>query len=76
MEMETHLVCPTAHTLLDLQGGSLEGDLKIGESATYIAFYAIEQGAADSGKIINTVMATADNIDGSITVSDVSDDGD
>ena len=56
--------------------GSLEGDLKIGESATYIAFYAIEQGAADSGKIINTVMATADNIDGSITVSDVSDDGD
>ena len=56
--------------------GSLEGDLKIGESATYIAFYTIEQSTSDSGKIINTVMATAENMDGSITVSDVSDDGD
>ena len=56
--------------------GSLEGDLKIGESATFIAFYTIKQGAADSGKIINTVVATAENIDGSITVSDISDDGD
>ena len=56
--------------------GSLEGDLKIGENATYIAFYTIEQGTADSGKIINTVMVTAENTDGSITVSDISDDGD
>ena len=56
--------------------GSLEGDLKIGENASYIAFYSIEQGAADSGKIINTVMVTAENTDGSITVSDISDDGD
>ena len=56
--------------------GSLEGDLKIGENATYIAFYTIEQSAADSGKIINTLMATAENTDGSITISDISDDGD
>jgi gliding motility-associated-like protein/uncharacterized repeat protein (TIGR01451 family) len=56
--------------------GSLEGELKIGEFASYIAFYTIEQTAADTGRIVNSILATAENVDGTIQISDVSDDGD
>ena len=56
--------------------GSLEGELKIGEFASYIAFYTIEQSAADTGRIVNSILATAENVDGTIQTSDVSDDGD
>ena len=54
---------------------SIEGILKPGEVASYIAFYIIEQSAADSGKILNSVIATA-GTESTSTVSDVSDDGD
>ena len=56
--------------------GSSEGRLKIGEIATYIAFYSIEPQAAETGLIINSVNASAENLDGTIQVSDISDDGD
>ena len=56
--------------------GSLEGELKIGEFASYIAFYTIEQSVADTGRIVNSIIATAENVDGTIQTSDVSDDGD
>ena len=54
---------------------STEGILQPGETASYIAFYIIEQSAADSGKILNSVIASA-GTESTSTVSDVSDDGD
>ena len=56
--------------------GSTEGNLKIGETATYIAFYSIETQAAETGIIINSVSASAENLDGTKQISDISDDGD
>ena len=56
--------------------GSTEGKLKIGETATYIAFYSIESDAAETGLVINSVNASAENLDGTKQVSDISDDGD
>ena len=46
-----------------------------GEIANYIAFYIIEQSASETGKIVNSVIASADTVSNS-TISDVSDDGD
>jgi gliding motility-associated-like protein/uncharacterized repeat protein (TIGR01451 family) len=46
-----------------------------GEIANYIAFYIIEQSASETGKIVNSVIASADTVSNS-SISDVSDDGD
>ena len=54
---------------------SAQGVLKINETATYIAFYIIQQDAVDSGMVINSVLATASTPDGSGNVTDTSDDG-
>ena len=51
------------------------GTLMPGEIANYIAFYIIEQSASETGKIVNSVIASADTVSNS-TISDVSDDGD
>jgi gliding motility-associated-like protein/uncharacterized repeat protein (TIGR01451 family) len=50
-------------------------DIAPGQTEIYTAFYVIEQTAADSGSIINTVTATGAAPDGS-NVIDISDDGD
>jgi gliding motility-associated-like protein/uncharacterized repeat protein (TIGR01451 family) len=55
--------------------GSLEGNLKVNEIASYIAFYSIEQSAAETGRIINTAIASAQNLEGSLYAEDTSDNG-
>ena len=54
---------------------SNSGTILPGEIANYIAFYIIEQQAADTGKILNSVIATASTSSATV-VSDTSDDGD
>ncbi len=56
--------------------GSNEGILQVGEAATYVAFYIIEASASDTGRINNTVLATASSPGNINDVNDVSDDGD
>ncbi|WP_040278955.1 T9SS C-terminal target domain-containing protein, partial [Psychroserpens damuponensis] len=55
--------------------GSPEGDLLVGETATYTATYTITQADVDAGGVVNSVVANGDDPDG-ITISDTSDDGD
>uniref|UniRef100_UPI0015CCB397 DUF7507 domain-containing protein n=1 Tax=Winogradskyella ursingii TaxID=2686079 RepID=UPI0015CCB397 len=55
--------------------GSTEGNLLVGEIATYTATYIIEQNAIDSGGFNNSVVASGDGPDDR-TVNDTSDDGD
>jgi len=86
-----------ADTLTDLTGGDLdltsepafasasegsdEGDLLVGEIATYTATYEIELEAVNAGGVSNTVLGTAEGLAGSgppgdpVPVSDISDDG-
>ena len=54
---------------------SNSGTILPGETANYIAFYIIEQQAADTGKIVNSVIATASTASDT-TITDTSDDGD
>ena len=54
---------------------SNSGTILPGETANYIAFYIIEQQAADTGKIVNSVIATASTASDT-NISDTSDDGD
>jgi gliding motility-associated-like protein/uncharacterized repeat protein (TIGR01451 family) len=70
--------------ILDLSNGpfftgsnmdSNAGTLLPGETANYIAFYIIKQQSAETGKILNSVIAFANTIS-STTISDTSDDGD
>ena len=46
-----------------------------GETATYIAFYIIESESASSGKIINSVTASAFGPGSTSKITDVSDNG-
>ncbi|WP_370012429.1 gliding motility-associated C-terminal domain-containing protein, partial [Winogradskyella sp.] len=55
--------------------GSAEGDLQVGETATYTATYVIEQGSVDAGGFSNSVLADGDS-PANTNVTDVSDDGD
>ncbi|WP_456439110.1 DUF7507 domain-containing protein, partial [Psychroserpens sp.] len=55
--------------------GSLEGDLLVGETATYLASYTITQDDVDAGGVSNSVEAEGTSPDGT-TVMDISDDGD
>ena len=55
--------------------GSAQGTLNVGETETYVASYLIQSAAALTGKISNTVVATASDTQGNL-VSDRSDNGD
>ena len=55
--------------------GSVEGILLVGEIATYIATYIIEQDAVDVGGFSNSIAANGDSPDDT-NVEDTSDDGD
>ena len=62
---------------LSSSNGSSEGNLIVGEIATYIATYTITQEAIDSGGFRNTAVASGRNPGSSSTdVTDASDDGD
>ena len=56
--------------------GSPEGSLLPGETTQYTASYVIEDDAALSGQIINTVTVSATAVSDSTVVFDVSDDND
>ncbi|MGS2727163.1 DUF7507 domain-containing protein, partial [Psychroserpens sp. BH13MA-6] len=55
--------------------GSVEGDLLVGETATYSATYTITQDDVDAGGVINSVLGTGNDPGGNV-VNDTSDDGD
>ena len=54
---------------------STQGQLKINETATYIAFFTVSSQTFASGSVINTVSATASSPGNNGDVTDVSDDG-
>jgi uncharacterized repeat protein (TIGR01451 family) len=56
--------------------GSAQGTIKVGETATFIAFYIIQQAAVDAGGVSNSGSATASSPGQSNNVTDTSDDGD
>lgn len=56
-------------------GGSAEGILKAGETATYRASYTLQQEDIDAGGISNTATATGTPPGGGLPVTDVSDNG-
>ena len=56
--------------------GSGEGFLQVGETANYIAFYIIEQNAANTLSIENSATAIASSSLNINSVTDISDDGD
>uniref|UniRef100_UPI0018CA29E9 DUF7507 domain-containing protein n=1 Tax=Aureivirga sp. CE67 TaxID=1788983 RepID=UPI0018CA29E9 len=55
--------------------GSSEGELKVGEEATYNVSYTIAQASFDSGGLNNSVFVTGTSPK-NVTVEDTSDDGD
>uniref|UniRef100_UPI002632CB7E DUF7507 domain-containing protein n=1 Tax=uncultured Psychroserpens sp. TaxID=255436 RepID=UPI002632CB7E len=55
--------------------GSTEGNLLVGETATYTATYTITQDDVDAGGLVNSVVADGEGPDGT-TTTDTSDDGD
>ncbi|WP_179367693.1 DUF7507 domain-containing protein, partial [Winogradskyella forsetii] len=65
----------TGPTFVSADQGSTEGDLLVGEVATYTATYVIGQDAVDAGGFSNSVLAEGDSPNDT-TVSDTSDDGD
>ncbi|WP_299098109.1 hypothetical protein, partial [uncultured Winogradskyella sp.] len=65
----------TGPTFVSADAGSLEGDLLVGETATYTATYVIEQDAVDAGGFSNSVLADGDS-PADTNVDDTSDDGD
>ena len=56
--------------------GSAEGSIIPDETATYIAYFIINQGVVDAGGVSNTGSVTASSPGNSNDVSDISDDGD
>uniref|UniRef100_UPI0024902C6B DUF7507 domain-containing protein n=1 Tax=Winogradskyella eximia TaxID=262006 RepID=UPI0024902C6B len=65
----------TGPTFDSADQGSSEGSLLVGETATYLATYVIEQDVIDAGGFSNSVIASADSPNDT-TVDDASDDGD
>ena len=57
-------------------GGSAAGSLQTGESATYTASYTVDATDVATTKVQNQVTVSAQTLDGSLTRTDVSDDGD
>ena len=56
--------------------GSIEGILRQGESATYVASFVITQQAIDAGGVSNTVTVVASSPGKTNDIFDISDDGD
>ena len=56
--------------------GSIEGKLRQGESATYVASFVITQQAIDAGGVSNTVTVVASSPGKTNDIFDISDDGD
>jgi gliding motility-associated-like protein/uncharacterized repeat protein (TIGR01451 family) len=69
------LVLLTGPTFVSADQGSTEGDLLVGETATYTATYVVEQDAIDAGGFSNSVLADGDS-PMNTNVDDTSDDGD
>ena len=65
----------TGPTYVSADAGSADGDLLVGETATYTATYVIEQDAVDAGGFSNSVLADGDS-PADTNVDDTSDDGD
>ena len=61
---------------LALQKDQQKGVLIKRETATYIAFYIIQDNDIASGQIINTVEASATGPNQQTRITDISDDGD
>ena len=57
-------------------GGSAAGSLQTGESATYTASYTVDATDVATTRVQNQVTVSAQTLDGSLTRTDVSDDGD
>ena len=71
----TPLLLSTQPIFLNSESGSSEGDLVIGETATYTASYNIGQNAIDAGGVSNSVQANGISPTGT-SLSDISDNGD
>ena len=56
--------------------GSIEGKLRQGESATYVASFVITQQSIDAGGVSNTVTVVASSPGKTNDIFDISDDGD
>ena len=56
--------------------GASQGNLVVGDVATYIAFYTISQQSIDAGGVSNSVTVTASSPGNTNDVTDISDDGD
>ncbi|MDG5493129.1 gliding motility-associated C-terminal domain-containing protein, partial [Psychroserpens sp. SPM9] len=69
------LTLDSGPTYVSSDQGSAEGDLLVGETATYTATYTITQDDVDAGGLINSVVANGVDTDGN-TVDDTSNDGD
>ena len=69
------LTLATGPVFVSADAGSLEGDLQVGETATYTATYVIAQDAVDAGGFSNAVLAEGDS-PADTPVNDTSDDGD
>jgi gliding motility-associated-like protein/uncharacterized repeat protein (TIGR01451 family) len=70
------LVLTSGPTFSSASSSSSEGTLLPEEIATYTASFTITQNAVNTGKVINTVLATASSPGNTNDVSDISDDGD
>ena len=57
-------------------GGSAAGSLQTGESATYTASYTVDATDVATTRVQNQVTVSAQTLDGALTRTDVSDDGD
>ncbi|MEZ4793208.1 MAG: gliding motility-associated C-terminal domain-containing protein, partial [Gelidibacter sp.] len=69
------LTLTTGPTFVSADQGSTEGNLMVGEIATYTATYIITQDDVDTGGVSNTVLANGNSPMGT-NVTDDSDDGD
>uniref|UniRef100_UPI0026140F20 T9SS type B sorting domain-containing protein n=3 Tax=uncultured Psychroserpens sp. TaxID=255436 RepID=UPI0026140F20 len=69
------LTLDSGPTFVSADLGSAEGDLLVGETATYTATYTITQDDVDAGGLVNSVVADGTDPDGT-TTTDTSDDGD
>nr|WP_321236031.1 gliding motility-associated C-terminal domain-containing protein [uncultured Psychroserpens sp.] len=69
------LTLDSGPTYVSSDQGSAEGDLLVGETATYTATYTITQDDVDAGGVINSVVGEGNGPDGT-TTTDTSDDGD
>ena len=66
---------PLVTSFVSADQNSTIGNLAVGETATYSAFYVIDQQAVDAGGVLNSVIADAISPAGT-SISDMSDDGD